>query len=194
MKAQVKAAAVETNAVAAVTNAKAILERLGIDTASRLRAIQDVRTKVGADDDCGPAQKAAAEQLILDLTAQQFNGAAAIQSVMVAQCVVEAVILDHPVDLAQINDRVCKIAAANPWMFVGHEDVELPKGAASQLRPAKVEKAPKAGGAKERAIALYKANPNATAGELTKMFVDQLKLSIAGARTYSHNVRSGKWA
>lgn len=41
----------------------------------------------------------------------------------------------------------------------------------------------------ERALELYKANPNATRKELIEMFMSQLGMSAAGASTYASNVK-----
>jgi hypothetical protein len=170
-----------------------VLTRLKIRTDSRHSAVQDVRDII--ETSANPIS--AAQVIITNLGVSDYNTCDATEARMTAQRLVdEAIVLGSAYDpnkaLEKAATRIAAMRISDPWFFTKptHSSVvsttETREGVNIEvLTTGKLKK----GGKQILAKALYEKNNIMSNKELTELFMKELDMSLAGARTYVFNCR-----
>ncbi len=174
-------------------NVGQVLDRLKIDSTSLVGAIQDIRTLIESSDN----PIVTAKSIITNVADIEFNTNDPIEARMVAQRLVQdALLLGEKYDPTQSLERAAKKIAeqriTNPWFFFKNQgttvvtNTETREGVNVEV---KTDGKMKKGSKQILAKALFDNNPALNNQEMIKLFMKELDMSEAGARTYMYNCR-----
>lgn len=175
-------------------NTEQVLTRLHIDPFSRAKAVQDVRQLI--EGSANPL--AAAKVIFTNLTTPdtEFNFTDANEARLTVALLVEnAIKLGEQYDptdaLKRAAEWIVNHKLNNPWSFVKPEttivtETQTQHGVNVEV---KLDGKLKKGSKQILAKALFDTNPTLNNAELIKLFVKELDMSEAGARTYVYNCR-----
>jgi hypothetical protein len=178
-------------------NTEQILTHLRIDTESVPTAVQQVRMLVEGSPDPLGAARLLFQQLTLPDTEFKFSDANDAR-LIVAHLVQAAIRLGesyHPDDALLAATRwLAKYKIDNPWAFVKSETSSTTIVTTTQTRDGvsvevKSDGSLKKGAKQILALALYEKNKHLTNAQLVELFTKELKMSLAGARTYVYNCK-----
>lgn len=172
---------------------KHVLTRLNIDTDSDAKAVQDVRALVeGSENPLG-----AAKVLFTNLADPDtdFNFTDSNEARLTVACmVVDALKFGDQYDanaaLKRAAEWIVRHREKNPWCFAKPEvsTTETQERGGVHVE-VKTDGSLKKGSKQILAKALFESNPTLNNAELIKLFVKELDMSEAGARTYVYNCR-----
>lgn len=170
-----------------------VLDRLHIDSTSRCGAVQDVRTLI----ESAPDPIAAAKSIIMNLSDVDFDTNDAIVARMTAQRLVdEAIVLGEKYDceaaLKKAAEKIAEARIKTPWVFATStgssvaSTTETREGVNVEV---KADGKMKKGGKQILAKALYEKHKALSNKEILAIFMKELDMSEAGARTYFYNAK-----
>ncbi len=174
-------------------NTEQTLTRLNIDPTCAIKAVQEVRNLIESSEN----PLGAAKVLFTNLTNpdDEFNFTDLTEARMtVASLVVDAIKFGEQYDatdaLKRAAEWIVRQRAENPWFFV------KPEGSDSETQDrggvkveVKTDGSLKKGSKQILAKALFENNPMLNNAQLIDLFVKELDMSVAGARTYVYNCR-----
>jgi hypothetical protein len=172
-------------------NTEQVLTRLHIDFTSRSRAVQQVRELI----ESAPNPLAAASSIFRELTPPntEFAFVDANEARMtVAYLIQDAITLGEQYDpegaLLKAAQRIAIAKETRPWAFV--KDVVSSTEAVSALSvELKANGKIKKGGKRILAAQLYETHKALDNKALLEIFMKELDMGIAGARTYLYSLR-----
>lgn len=175
-------------------NTEQVLIRLNIDSECRLRAVQDVRQLIEGSTNPLAAAKVLFSNLAPPDSEFKFTDANDAR-LIVAKLVESAIMLGEKYDpqdaLVRAATWLVNHKTNNPWSFL-----KTDSGVSSETQhregvniEVKADGSFKKGSKQILAKALFDSNPTLNNAELINLFVKELDMSVAGARTYVYNCR-----
>ncbi len=169
-------------------SAEQVLTRLKINSSSRLKAIQDVRTLIENSEN----PIAAAKVIISNLSDVDFQTNDAIVARMTAQRLVDEALLlgdryDPTAALKKAAERIAQQRIDNPWFFYKPTfstvvtTTETREGVNVEM---KTDGSFKKGSKQVLAAALYEKHKALSNQEIISIFMKELSMSKSGATTY----------
>lgn len=159
------------------------LAELGIDTRSRIYAIQDA----GALE----FDENTYRRIIGELTGTEDVNIGDDYARHTFMYLIDGIMQDNP-DLSAAEARAIAYVDANRWVLAKPEYEYEPKQTVDALGQPKQRK----GAKKEAAIVFWKSNQGkfTTRKEWIAALADNVGLTEAAASTYHHNLKTGKWS
>lgn len=177
-------------------NTEQILTRLDIDPHSHIKAVQDVRTVIEGSTNPLGAARALFQSLVPEGTEFKFTDVNEAR-LTVAHLVQDAILLGERYDpnqtLVKAAQWIVRHRENNPWAFAkpeGYSTVATETVIKHDVQvQVKEDGNLKKGGKQLLAQALYAKNSSMDNKALVQLFMKELNMSEAGARTYVYNCK-----
>lgn len=174
-------------------NAEPILESFNIDTKSTGTAVQQVREMIqGSDNPMGAARALFTSLVNPD---HEFNFVDTTEARLTVAClVVDAIQLGVKYEpnaaLVRAAEWITRQRKENPWFFTKPDETDDTLEDRGGVKVSvKADGSLKKGSKQVLAQALFNNNPTLNNAQLIDLFVKELDMSTAGARTYVYNCR-----